>query len=155
MLTVFRGVGAARRSLAVTSFIVPESRTWLGTFSVVFSEESLPSTARFVGRQFRCRQFPLSSMSEKYLPVTRPSFTDFARRHPTQHRRQHSAIVTAVVEDIAKHGLLGCITPPGWRPFVREYRRRVLIDPVLSGVPTACEHGVLYLFPAQAAALME
>ena len=64
VLTVFCGVSAARRSLAVTSFILPASRTWLGTFGVVFSEESLSSTARFVGGEFRCRLSPLSSMSE-------------------------------------------------------------------------------------------
>ena len=87
--------------------------------------------------------------------MPRLSFAEFARRHPTQHRWQRSAIVTALVEGIAQRGLLRCITPPGWRPFVREYRRRVLMDPVLPGVPTACEHGVLYLFLAQAAATME
>ena len=44
------GASAARRSLAVTSFILPASRTWLGTFGVVCSEESWPSTARFCRR---------------------------------------------------------------------------------------------------------
>ena len=87
--------------------------------------------------------------------MPRLSFAEFARRHPTQHRWQRSAIVAALVEDIARRGLPRFITPPGSRPFVREYRRRVIMDPVLPGVPTACEHGVLYLFPTQAAATME
>ena len=64
VLTVFCGVSAARRSLAVTFFILPVSRTWLGTFGVVFSGESLPSTARFVGDQSRCRQSRLSSITD-------------------------------------------------------------------------------------------
>ena len=64
VLTVFCGVSAARRSLAVTSSILPAPRTWLGTFGVVFLEESLPSTASFVGGQLRCRQSPFSSISE-------------------------------------------------------------------------------------------
>ena len=64
VLTVFCGVSATRRSLAVTYLIFSASRAWLGTFGVVFSEESLLSTACFVGGQFRFRQSPLSSMSE-------------------------------------------------------------------------------------------
>ena len=43
---------------------------------------------------------------------------------------------TALVEDIAQRRLPRYLTPPGWRSFVREYRRRVLVHPVLPGVPT-------------------
>ena len=34
-------------------------------------------------------------------------------------------------------------------------RRRGLMEPILPGVPTACEHDVLYLFPVQPAVIME
>ena len=48
VLTAFCGVSAARRSLAVTYFIPPASRTWLGTFGVVF-------------RRSHCHQLPALS----------------------------------------------------------------------------------------------
>ena len=94
------------------------------------------------------RPISMSSISSfehnRLVPAPRLSFPEFARRHLTQHRWQRSAIVAALVEDIARRGLPRFITPPGWRPFVREYRRRVLMDPVLPGVPTLLVNTVFH-----------
>ena len=61
----------------------------------------------------------------------------------------------ALVEDMEGRRLPGCITPPGWGPCLLEYRRRVCMEPVLPGVPSAREHDVVCLYSAQSAAIME
>ena len=63
--------------------------------------------------------------------------------------------VTAL--NIEGRGLPGCITPPGWRPCILEYRRRNRVEPAHPGVYSTSElHGVLYfLHTALTTAIME
>lgn len=86
-------------------------------------------------------------------PTPRISWIEYARRHPTSERHR-SAILTALVRDIFGRALPGCTVPPGWGPCVLEFRRRVLMEPSLPGVPIALEHGVFRLYPELAGDIM-
>ena len=156
VLTFFCGVSAARRSLAVTSFILPASRTWLGTFGVVCSEESWPSTARFCRRAIsmssisyfeHVRVIPTcaSSIFRRVRTTSSNSTSMAAFGYCYSSRRRYSSTRIASLYHSAR---LAAVRPRissarshGSRPSWRTH--------------SACEHGVSYMFPAQGAAIME
>ena len=115
---------------------------------ILSDEDTWPSSVQFSEISYRVinplfRQCPAYAFSGRVRPTASGS-TPMA------------AFIDVRVLNIEGRGLPGCVTPPGWRPCILEYRRRNRVKPVLPGVSSTSElHGVLYVYPALTTAIME